>query len=610
MNSQESLPVRYVLYSHYPEDKDFEIHRNENKKTHQLPGVQALVSHFKNLTGLLNWPGYEGLLVLFYAPGLSNCLEGIANRKSETELVQSTEKLRFARAVETYLLELVKKDYVELSRRFRFVTALDLYRVFRRINNSEIAGNLQAWIVGEDPEALRYDSPKIIEAIVRLRLLGSGIPVFRVDHDVLFRRVENQDKKNLEFSSTIGSCLAAYELRRDSPSPSFIFSASYDYRAVFDSILSNKIDTWNRAFATRIFPALLARQDLIDETLKKINDGCSQKDAWADYASESFSANLARTFLGLNEDLRSSGKGIGEVGADPMSSVISGAMLYLSDGAILDLPPFSNFRLNVSWIDDHLKYCLHRELRHLTPPKLKMAAKERSTNPLLSHAKLDNVLVQKTGRKIETDLRKYILDIYLPTLLLGTIMDAWITPDPILKRRIEDLPSEGEKALNEIRQKGQSDAVLACALQKALEECSFERNQAGPLKRKLREVALKRINLVRRQWIDLTEDGQETFASIWAKGKARESFPNLRLKYVGIADPNRVPVNDDVAEVSLLDGSLIGDLGNLVDDATQYIKWTLNWPTVVQVVRSVEQGTLRTDLNFDPEHEYRSASAT
>ncbi|OLE44934.1 MAG: hypothetical protein AUI36_23040 [Cyanobacteria bacterium 13_1_40CM_2_61_4] len=362
---------------------------------------------------------FEGLLILFYAPGLTECLAGIASRKSKEYLEQNCKGLEFARAVDTYLQDLMKEQYRELLPRLRFVTALDLHQVLGRITNSELAGYLSSWIVGDAGRGT-YDSPKIVEAIVRLRLLGSGVPVFRVDHDVLFRKEKNWDKKNLEFSSTIGSCLRAYQLRRDSPNlSSFIFSASYDYQSLDDRDHADDLQVWSQAFATRVFPALIANETWINEALDDIAKKRKSVDkAWTDYATKSFRPSLARQFFGFgNEGFKTSKvSGIGTIGAHPMASVISGAMLYLSDGAILDLPPFSNFRANVSWIDDHLKYCLHRELRHLSPLKQGTAKKEATPDPLLTYSKLDSVIVEKAGRKIQENFPEYIFDGYLPTI--------------------------------------------------------------------------------------------------------------------------------------------------------------------------------------------------
>ncbi|OLE44933.1 MAG: hypothetical protein AUI36_23035 [Cyanobacteria bacterium 13_1_40CM_2_61_4] len=125
------------------------------------------------------------------------------------------------------------------------------------------------------------------------------------------------------------------------------------------------------------------------------------------------------------------------------------------------------------------------------------------------------------------------------------------------------------------------------------------------MKKDLERIAVDRINKVRKQWINLTDGKSETFASVWAKGKAKTGFRKLRLKYRGIPDPSKVKGMKVISDFTSLDQPLMRDLDRLVEDALEYIKWTLNWPTIVQVVRSIEQGTLRTDLNFDPEREDR-----
>src|SRR5438045_7847978 len=112
MTTKNSLPVRYVLYSHYPEGDDPK--RYPKKKPCELPGVKELVRHLKRLQGLLTWPGFEGLLILFYAPGLTECLAGIANREGKEYLEQNCKKLEFARAVDVYLQDLMKEQYSEL----------------------------------------------------------------------------------------------------------------------------------------------------------------------------------------------------------------------------------------------------------------------------------------------------------------------------------------------------------------------------------------------------------------------------------------------------------------------------------------------------------------
>src|SRR5213596_3376824 len=101
MTTKYRLPVRYVLYSHYPEQQDFDTY-SKGTPPQELAGVQYLIDHLNGLQGLLTWPGYEGLLVLFYSPGLAKCLELIESIKTSSDLIQECKELEFASAVETY----------------------------------------------------------------------------------------------------------------------------------------------------------------------------------------------------------------------------------------------------------------------------------------------------------------------------------------------------------------------------------------------------------------------------------------------------------------------------------------------------------------------------
>jgi hypothetical protein len=579
-----NIPVKYVLYSHfgYNEKKDFEAWANgKGTPCDELDGVKFLAEHFTGLRELLTSPAYEGVLVLFYAPGFAECLDGIAQGKKRDELLVD-EKLRFADAVGRYVGTILQK-HGDLASRLRFVTPLDLYDIFGRMNWT-VAKDLQWWFIGKST-AIRYDAPKIVEAVVRLRLLGTGIPVFRLDHDVLFRGGENKDLADLGMFKTIASCLRAYTLRMEEPSvASFLLSASYDTRALHSDDSVTTFDEWRGAFATRVFPAL----PIVLEKLPQ--DG-----VWDTYAADVFDPALARQFYGLAPTGVHTEKvsGIGEIGAHPTVSVISGAMLCLSEGAILDLPPFSNFTLNVSWIDDHLKYCLHRELRHLTTIELKR-------EPLLSDAKLDSIMVQKSRPPI-INLPSYVLGDYLPTLLWGTVVDAWITPFPLLKYRPDDLLELDKTKWYDIKRTGRSEAVLASALQTALEKGSFITAERLTLREQLIKIAMDRITKVRRQWADLRGNGKETFASVWAKGEVHSYFPDLKEKCLGIAAIG-IPLGRDLGKQTDLNPYLHDDFLTLVDDALEYIEWTLNWPKIVQVVRSVEQGTVRTDMSWNPEN--------
>lgn len=652
-----SIPIKYVLYTHYSrqEGKDFGVWKREKnqaqngkskdwfKDWHKLEGIQYLIQHFKELNNLLSSPAYEGLLVVFYAPGFPEFLNYMAKpeyrdalpaldavgeliekeqrkkhkekEKQEEEIEKykvAVHKLEFAEAAKEYVAQEAQK-YGELASRLRFITPLDLYDVFGQVNWAE-AERLRWWFMGRTND-IRYDVPKIVEAIVRLRLLGTGLPVFRLDYDVLFRGCERDQGKGLGNSfvpdlgmfKAVASCLRAYQLRRDESNvASFLFSASYDMQALLDDPSTNNFLKWSRAFATRIFPALPVNEELIkaNQLIKDSKNVGSEENkgntsyTWDNYASDTFNPSLARKFYGLDPVKLKCTKliGIGKIGGHPTVSVISGAMLCISEGAILDLPPFSNFGLNVMWIDDHLKYSLHRELRHLNTDELK-------AEPLLNGAKLDKVMVEKARSPIES-LPEYVLGSYLPSLLWGTVMDAWITKTPLLKYRSRDLSDEDRAALRDISRTGRSQSVLASALQAALEKGDISQGDKLSLKDELREEALKRITEVREQWAALTEGEVETFASVWAKGTVSKYFeglcvphPQLGIRCAGIPAES-VSLSVDITHIRQLNSDLSHDLEALITYAIDYIEWTLKWPKIVQVVRSIEQGTVRTDISW------------
>ncbi len=439
------LPVKYVLYTHYPnpDDKEFERWKSGTISLPDLESIKSLGSRVRSLRELLTAPGYEGLVVIFYALGLPKCfdaisqrLAAISERKTIATLVEEYPELRFASDLSTYISLEFGRDR-QLQNRIRFITALDLYEIFSRASEFE-ADHLKKWFIG-DTSDIHYDTPKIAEAIVRLRLLGNGVPVFRLDWDVLLR--EKTDVNQL--FKAVAICLKAYRLRLDDPTvATFLFSASYDTGPLKGAAEGATFEDWRGAFATRVFPATRIMPDLLAQARGERGEPIS----WEDYASQAFDERLARQFYGLNPDeLKCNGvAGLTSIGAHPLVSVISGAFLCLSDGAILDLPPFSNFRMNVSWIDDHLKYSLHRELRHLTSLDLKLA------EPPLSDAKLDDVMVAKGRARIDEKFAKDVLEKYLPTLLWGTVVDAWINPDPLLKCRPDDLSEEERSRWREL----------------------------------------------------------------------------------------------------------------------------------------------------------------
>jgi len=120
-------------------------------------------------------------------------------------------------------------------------------------------------------------------------------------------------------------------------------------------------------------------------------------------------------------------RGLTDYGANPFRQVISGAGLCLSDGAILDLPPYSNMRQNVMWIDDHLKYSLHHELGHFDI-HIGEVGHARVGAAQFDQLRLDSA---PTYNDVRWHIKNYML-----RLLMGCVADGWLRAVPALKKAL------------------------------------------------------------------------------------------------------------------------------------------------------------------------------
>lgn len=613
------MAFKFVIFSHYGRE-DFSEWNGADVAG--LPGVQHLASHFGELPTLLNAAGNEGMLVLFYAPGYARFLELLADPGSSNE--EGDKKLAFARAVKAHI-EGVIEGNDQLKDRVRFLVSDDLKVVLGKTNQIH-AELFEQFFLGTGRD-LRYDAPKVVEAVLRLRILGNGVPVFRLDHDVLFPGTG--DPWPLDLVVALDRARDAYRLRLEHPTVStFLFSARYKSEVVLNRPPKmGKFEAWGRAFATRIYPALVADPGkLLAIEQRERATGGPRKQEWEDYAESHVDEDLAGVFYGLTRNrqrLQTVGiKGLASIGAHPLYAVISGALLCLSDGAILDLPPYSNLGNNVMWIDDHLKYSLHRAIYHFTSGDTLSLQ-----NGGLSHARID-VPVTK-ARPPAGNLLVYVFETYLPTLLWGAVFDAWITRDPILKCRFAELPDQSSRVQWKDAWSKQHLACLPAAMMETLNKGSFGPRSERQLRTKLREIAVERIQDVRRLWAELRtdgDDGKRTFACYWAEGKVEKVFgpgpfstrdaqpwePRGQCRdglWKGIA-PNR-PLEEEITSVRDLGPDMAEGLRDLIDDAVNYVKLTLEWPKFVQIVRSIRQGSFTGDLTWGPvERESARADAT
>jgi len=270
------------------------------------------------------------------------------------------------------------------------------------------------------------------------------------------------------------------------------------------------------------------------------------------------------------------------LGSQPLDSVISGAGLVLSDGAILDLPPFSNFQTNVMWIDDHLKFEVHRGLGHLTDT-------DRHGHSVAG--RLENLSVVKNRVLAgQGNLRLYTLEVYIPTLFWGLVLDGWIS------------------GVNASSASKPTPSAFVKALEKALARGIFESSDRAKLTADLRSSAAVRAEDVRQQWSKLASTaGDKSFAALWVAGNSSSikgilsglSQPKDESYAWGLLEDGATnPI--DQSTLRPMRPSIVHTIEQLAADLCTYIDWTLEWPKFIQSVRAVRHGSLSTDVRRGP----------
>jgi len=425
-------------------------------------------------------------------------------------------------------------------------------------------------------QTLRYDAPKVIEAAIRIANVGCGMPLFRFDDDVIFygRRspgTETPEAREVAADAAAGNILKLCErYTQTMHSPLIRYSV---YSGAYDAPLDEDLDVCTdndprllNGYATRVLQ-LTQLPERRDHNTEDTKQGVIK-------------ARVVKTFL----------EEIAELGANPFRQAVSGAGLCLSDGAILDLPPFSNMHSNVIWIDDHLKYALHDELGHFgrwtrTHHTLTARVPEARFTQL-RHARKDG------GPLFTYKDVKWHLQTYMPRLILGCVADSWLRGKPGVK--------QGTKSLEDSLY---SELVLS--VPHIYGETFMEVLPGGwadlpgqptviDFKQKLWRRGCERLRRAVELWsADIYE---HTFLGLFARGYAhtryeefKDFFPcgmpeGMTRAVQGLPEScqnvqrlSQEPAPDDL--------SLEQALVTLVDDFVDYLSLVQFWPFFVQSVR-------------------------
>jgi hypothetical protein len=404
--------------------------------------------------------------------------------------------------------------------------------------------------------------------MIRIAHIGRNVPILRFDDDVIFfgcrrRSVDEAQEAVVTRCNVIRLCERHKQLSEDAQIGYFIFSGGYadpDVNmklgdAVQDPSVS--ADTLVNCFATRVVQtAEVPKGSFREEDLAIVD------------------VRKASKFL----------SGLVGVGANPFGQVISGAGLCLSDSAVIDLPPFSNMRLHVMWIDDHLKYALHHELGHFG---IRRRTHHTARLPNVSFAQSRHVNCHD-GVPTLNDV-KWHLQTYMIRLILGCVADSWLRESSELKVKLKEQTDQAYEDLM-TNVPGPYAAALFGAV---LSGSSKDKSAMDRLRDTLWQAARVRLRSLDDLWS--SDDFHGTFLELFMKSpagrpdrrfddylpvKMREGFKEA-FNHLPKDRPNpRLAKTYDAAQLPL--GVAISVL---IEDFLEYLDFVIFWRHFVSSVR-------------------------
>jgi hypothetical protein len=576
--SKEEFMRRYFLFVHYATEEHTDYNWTklygfrltasfEDRFRADLKYLSAILSPLLDLTG----QRWEGRAFLFVDLGWARLLQ----KGRPVHFLTLGANLD---QIHTALVKLKK-----LTKEIQIIDAFELLQLLTILeeNLDEVTADRYTRFLAGGLDRMRYDAPKVAEAAIRIANIGRQVPIFRLDDDVIYfgnRRHEagsharstagrwKDDVQNVQ-RSIARLCERYQRVSRNPRIHYFAFSGTY-CQPPYDEQPSRQVaepgvDRENEeevlnGFATRVVE--------LAELPRIMPSGVSEK--------ATVKSSTALSFL----------RGLINYGANPFRQVISGAGLCLSDGAILDLPPYSNMRLNVVWIDDHLKFSLHHELGHfdIHIGEVGHARVGEARFPQLRHS----------GAPTYKDVMWHMKS-YMPRLVMGCVADGWLRASPELKRALTGRLTTDQ--IRDLRKKYVPHVYASEFLEVMLGKYG---GGADPERRKqfrqrLWESALARLREVVKGWSG--DEFSGTFLGLFARGEVPDQYPQGLCDYLpeqfklGLSAAVKVlpgqmppdpPTCKDFEKASLSDALQI-----LVDDFVEYLDVVQFWKFFVYSVR-------------------------
>jgi hypothetical protein len=528
---------------------------------------------------------WEGFAFVFLDPGWTDlCREAAGSPLKMATLVEHLTRAQIK--IEESLDEdnILKSCH---SKREQIVTAAHLINLLKLLDAAERSKKQSFFeiFIGK-AETMRYDSPKVIEAAIRIANIGRHVPVFRFDDDVIFcgqrspEFAKSEKKRLAEAKRTADSilllCDRYRQLSMDPQVHYFLYSGGYNLPSKIDENVES-IDpsafgnTTNDPFLVNGFATRILYLAQLPKT-RNINS--------EDNDEGSIRSKDVLTFL----------KDLYKLGANPFRQVISGGGLCLSDSAILDLPPYSNMQLNVMWIDDHLKYAIHDELGHFGR-RTRTHYPARVPGALFSqlrHARKHRGAPLFTYHDVRWHVKMYML-----RLILGCIADSWLRTKADLKLSTRELDNDRYEEL------GQWVPGIYANQFMDMMPGGWSDDSAtikSDFSNKLWQKGIERMNEMITAWGDHVY--KNTFLGLFVHGDAHQRYKDF-VDYFPAGMPRgfqkavqELPAQYPSTHKSRLSGipdepSLQVALEVLVNDFTEYFSLVQFWPSFVQSVRSL-----------------------
>jgi hypothetical protein len=549
-------PPGFGVYVHYVLPKQYE----DDPKNRQL-WEERLKPDLEHAIHILNPTSeWQGRLWLFLD-------------KAYTDLVAHRER-SFRQWAEWMFgfgwLQAAIENDPRFEKRVTLVTGFQLQEdtdEFGKDLNPTVRDTLWEFLAGGQ-DRLLYDAPKFIEAIIRIRNIGRGVPMFRFDDDIFFygspaRTSGAQTNSQRSRQCAIDTRINIYRLCRlyqkhirDVRVHNFMFSGR-----CIDPI--DECRFRSRGFCVRTPDDM----NLLINGFATRSLQLAQVDSFLEGRLE-FRKAAVRSFF----------KRLYRFGANPFLQVMSGAGLCISDGAILDLPPFSNMHLNVMWIDDHLKFALHHELLHFSR-LFEASGASREARACFHQQRYS---LDRNGWPVVNaqDMTWHVRE-YSPRLLMGCVVDAWLRKNPLLKLRWRKSKRD-EEVMRSRHKKVMTNVGNEYA--RHFDGLLLRDGDDQQLRKTMWKQASARLEKINEFFGKPCFQG--TFIEMFLRGDWRRELsdckPDIAPNGFGAAFHDLAKELPDNTSGS---PDLAASLVRLIDDMIRYIDFVRLWPTLVQMIR-------------------------